>query len=304
MSRKIFMLFAAMLFLLTGTVFGAALELVPASAVYQMSFDLERIAALPAVKQSFGADKNDVTDALKAAGCSRITLAGGETWAVVLADFTCSQEALLALLAANGVKTEKVTVAGKNCYRADHWQLGNIPAMEKPLFSFIAPNTVAVMEQKRAAGVFDALKQTQTIRPGKEILWCSAVPRRVSARKIPPLREVMKMFRNCRFLTLKLDLTGENQDSVFAELGAVCKNADAANFSAFMLPAGMVMALNYLCSADAELCNQLAGMVEPEVSGNTAYARLKLTPELSRRFAEAMRKTAQEQLANSAVQRK
>lgn len=299
--RKIrFSLFAVVLFLIAGAVSGASLELIPSSASYVVTFDLNRIHSLPAVKEELA----DTMKPLKAAGVSRVVITGADQWAVVLADFSCSQEAILNLLAGNGAQLKKSTVSGRTFYRIDHNKLGNVPAVRKPLLTFVAPNVLALIEQKRVPTALEAMKKCQKVRAGKEILWSCAVPKRLSVSGAPQLKDAIKMFRGCRFLTFKMDMDGAGQQDLITELGAICKNENDANLAAFMLPAGMMLAVNYLCASDPDLCNKLAGMVQPGVSGKTAYARLKLSPDDIRRINDAIQKTTQRQLENSVVQRK
>lgn len=297
MRKYFFSLFAAMLFL-AGNVSGAALKLVPESAVYVLSFDLDRIAALPAVKEAFKEKENNIHGAFKAAGCSRIVLAGGVKWGVALADFSCKEDALLALLDANGIKAEKVLIDGRNFYKLDHYQLGNLPAIQKPVLTFIAPDTVAIMEQQQIGTVLAALKKVRNVSAGKEIMWGSVEPKRFSVPDFPQVRDVAKMFRKCTALTLKIDMTGEKQDHLFIEAVAVCPNEDTANFIAFVLPTGMIMAMNYLCASDAELCNQLPGMLVPGISGRNASVRLTLSPDQALRVSKAIEATGRSQFEN------
>lgn len=297
MRKYFFSLFAAMLFL-AGNASAAALKLIPESAVYILFFDLDRIAALPAVKEAFNEKENPVHGAFKTAGCSRIVLAGGVKWSVALVDVSCKEDALLALLDANGIKTEKVLIDGRNFYKLDHYQLGNLPAIQKPVLTFIAPDTVAIMEQQQIGTVFAALKKVRNVSAGREIIWGSVEPGRVSVPDFPRLRDVVKMFRKCTALTLKIDMKGKKQDHLFMETEAVCPNEDTANFIAFVLPAGMMMAMNYLCAADAEFCNQLSSMLLPGVSGRSASIRLILSPEQALRLGKAIEATGRSQLEN------
>lgn len=297
MRKYFFSLFAAMLFL-AGNASAAALKLIPESAVYILFFDLDRIAALPAVKEAFNEKENPVHGAFKAAGCSRIVLAGGVKWSVALVDVSCKEDALLALLDANGIKAEKVLLDGRNFYKLDHYQLGNLPAIQKPVLTFIAPDTVAIMEQQQIGTVFAALKKVRNVSAGREIIWGSVEPGRVSVPDFPRLRDVVKMFRKCTALTLKIDMKGKKQDHLFMETEAVCPNEDTANFIAFVLPAGMMMAMNYLCAADAEFCNQLSSMLLPGVSGRSASIRLILSPEQALRLGKAIEATGRSQLEN------
>ena len=297
MRKYFFSLFAAMLFL-AGNASAAALKLIPESAVYILFFNLDRIAALPAVKEAFNEKENPVHGAFKAAGCSRIVLAGGVKWSVALVDVSCKEDALLALLDANGIKAEKVLIDGRNFYKLDHYQLGNLPAIQKPVLTFIAPDTVAIMEQQQIGTVLAALKKVRNVSAGKEIMWGSVEPKRFSVPDFPQVRDVAKMFRKCTALTLKIDMKGKKQDHLFIETEAVCPNEDTANFIAFVLPAGMMMAMNYLCAADAEFCNQLSSMLLPGVSGRSASIRLILSPEQALRLGKAIEATGRSQLEN------
>jgi hypothetical protein len=101
------------------------------------------------------------------------------------------------------------------------------------------------------------------------------------------------MFRQCKKLMLKVDLVGSQKQDLLLELGADCKDPNSANFAAFMLPAAMTLGLNFLCSADVDFCNHIAGMIEPGVSGSRSYARLLLDPENTKRAGNAMSKTLQ-----------
>lgn len=291
MKKYLYSLIVLVLFSLTGKLAAATLEFIPASAVYTLSFDLKRISELPAVKENISSEHQKVLSLLEEAGTTRLTIVGDSKWNAALVGFSCSQDDFMSLLARNGVQTEMMEVNGFAFYKVNHWKLEQIPAEQKPVFTFIAPNMLAAMEQGKIASVVKALDKTEKIQAGKEVVWCFADPRRIKVPEMPQVKEMVKMFRSYSRILLKMDLLKDGD--FLLELGAVCKDQQRADFAAFMLPAGMVMVLNYLCSSDAELCNQLAGMVTPGVSGNTAYARLKLTPELLPRMGKAIQASSQ-----------
>ena len=294
MRKYFFSLIVLIVFFLSGTLFGTALDFIPASAVYAVSFDLKRIASLTCSGEMIRPSQQKMLDSLRSAGSTRLTIAGGNGWNVVLIDFSCPRETVLALLAGNGVLVNAEDVNGQTFYKADQWQFWHFPSVKNPMFTFLSENVLAVMEQSRISAASEAMRKKTPAVFGQEIVRASIAADRMPVPKLPQVEETMKMMlRGSRRLFMKLDSAGAKQEDILFELGSECKNADSANFAAYMLPVGMVMGLNLLCASDAELCNRLAGAIEPGVSGKTAYARLRVPPELLPRIGNALQNAVQ-----------